>query len=546
MRPRGKPARITVRVKVIGIGIALLAGVIFTLPFLIDANRHRPALESELKRILGRDVAIGNLHISLFYGTLAADNISIADDVAFSASPFITSRSLRIGVNLRSLVFSRSVHITGILLEDPEITLIHAPSGDWNFSSLTPRTASGTADATGRNARGLPDAGGYIGQLRITGGRIALVSGADPVRSLRFADVAVTASDLSFDGIFPFLLTATFPGAGALRIEGMAGPVDRRDASLTPFEAAIAVDQFDWIASGFVGKDAGPAGLTALEAELHSDGSRVLIRGHAGTDRLRLVKTGLPGGRKVTLTYTCHHDLATRTGVLDEAQVEAGKAAARLTGTYDARGEAVLLTLKLHGAGMPVPDLAALLPPLGIVLPEGSSLQGGTAHADLVSVGTFENLVTSGTVGLDDVRLAGFDLGWKIAAVASLAGIRESQVTRVESLVADLRITPDEIQVSRLSMRVPSMGEMAGYGVIGAGHALDFMMLARVNTSASLANRLGRIVGMPAENSLNIPLRVGGTTADPRFSLDLKGTAGKLLDAIGRGKGPGTQGKLLQ
>ena len=84
--------------KVLGIIVALLIIAVIVIPFFIDANMFRPKLESELTDALGRRVKVGNLSLALWSGSVAADNISIADDPKFSNAPFVQAKSLKVGV----------------------------------------------------------------------------------------------------------------------------------------------------------------------------------------------------------------------------------------------------------------------------------------------------------------------------------------------------------------------------------------------------------------------------------------------------------------
>ena len=76
------------------------------------------------------------MSLSLFGGKVGVENVSIADDPAFSKSPFITAKSLEVGVELMPLIFSKQLNVTGIVLDEPQITLLKASNGTWNFSSL--------------------------------------------------------------------------------------------------------------------------------------------------------------------------------------------------------------------------------------------------------------------------------------------------------------------------------------------------------------------------------------------------------------------------
>src|SRR5215831_9697980 len=122
--------------KWIAIVIAVVIVVVLVLPFLIDVNMFRPRIESELTNALGRKVAVGNLKLSLWSGSLAADNIAIADDPAFSSQPFVRAEALDVGVNLIPLVFSKKLEVRDITLTRPQVSLMRTPQGKWNFSTL--------------------------------------------------------------------------------------------------------------------------------------------------------------------------------------------------------------------------------------------------------------------------------------------------------------------------------------------------------------------------------------------------------------------------
>ena len=122
------------------IGALLLA--IVALPFLIDANRFRPELESRLTQSLGRAVKVGDLKLSLLSGGVAADDLSIADDPAFSPAPFLQARSLHVRVDLTALIFSRKLAVRGLIIHQPRISLLQSPAGDWNFSTLGTKKAA--------------------------------------------------------------------------------------------------------------------------------------------------------------------------------------------------------------------------------------------------------------------------------------------------------------------------------------------------------------------------------------------------------------------
>src|SRR5579859_8292742 len=91
--------------------VVVILLILIITPFFIDADRFRPDIESALSAKLGRKVIIGHLSVSLFSGSLEADQISIADDPAYGRAPFLTAKSLAVGVEVMPLIFSRDLRV---------------------------------------------------------------------------------------------------------------------------------------------------------------------------------------------------------------------------------------------------------------------------------------------------------------------------------------------------------------------------------------------------------------------------------------------------
>ncbi len=535
--------------KILALVVVLLLVVIIALPFLIDANQFRPKLEAEITDALGREVKVGNLKLALLSGAVAADDISIADDPAFNRSPFVRAKSLQVGVELKPLIFSKVVRVTRVSLDQPEITLIRSASGDWNFSGIGDKNRHQTMEKRAEPESDSPAMDFTVSLLKVTNGRITVLRGGARAKPLIYERVEIEARDLSYVSVMPFTLSAGLPGGGNVKLDGKAGPINREDMSLTPLSGTLALNRLDLITSGFIEPDSGLAGIIDFDGTLSSDGRRMQSQGRAKADRLQIIKTGSPAGKPIFLDYTATYDIKNQTGNLSQAKVEFGKAAAHLSGNYAFRGESTVLKTKLRGENMPAQDLEALLPAIGMTLPKGAALEGGMLNADLTAEGPVERLVTTGTVGIANTRLSGFDLGSKMAAVASLAGIRASTVTEIEKFATDLRLAQDGIQANNLVLVVPSIGQLSGSGTVGANNSLDFKMIARLNTAGGVAGGLTRLAGVKTGNEMGIPFFIRGTTSDPKFIPDAKGVATGLLDSVLSGKGakPGdnTQGQSL-
>src|SRR5579863_6168535 len=158
--------------KIVGIIVGVLILIVIALPFLIDANTFRPKLEAEMTEALGRQVKVGNLTLSLFSGGVEADNISIADDPLFSKSPFVEAKSLRVGVELIPLIFSKTLNVTELTLNQPEISLVKSENGEkWNFSSIGGKNPSAPTKNSPASS-GNPNLS--VAKLTVTDGRLTV------------------------------------------------------------------------------------------------------------------------------------------------------------------------------------------------------------------------------------------------------------------------------------------------------------------------------------------------------------------------------------
>jgi AsmA protein len=203
---------------------------------------------------------------------------------------------------------------------------------------------------------------------------------------------------------------------------------------------------------------------------------------------------------------------------------------ASLTGTYAPHGESTILNASLSGRGMPIPELEALLPALNVELPQGSSLQGGTASVNLAVAGALASLTAKGTLSLDHTKLAGFDLGSKMAVIEMLAGIPRSPNTDIETLSASVATGPESTNIDDIKFVAPAIGELTGAGVISASHALDFKMRVTLHTSGAVMTAIGQ------KGDTSVPFFVQGTSSNPAFRPDVKGMASGQLKSLASGQ----------
>src|ERR1700732_2384331 len=182
--------------KIIGIVVVVLLLVAIALPFLINVNSFRPKLESALTEALGREVKVGNLSLSILSGSVSAEDLSIADDPAYSKDPFIRAKSLKVGVEVMPLIFSKALHVTDITLDQPEIALLRDASGKWNFSSLGNKSeATSKPAAASSGPSSTPDLS--VSKLDVKDGRLLVNRANSSIKPHVYDNVDISVRDFS-------------------------------------------------------------------------------------------------------------------------------------------------------------------------------------------------------------------------------------------------------------------------------------------------------------------------------------------------------------
>jgi AsmA protein len=520
--------------KIVAIIIAVLVVIAIAIPFFIDANTFRPKLEAELTDALGREVKVGNISLSLLSGGVTADNISIADDPQFSKAPFVQAKAFKVGVEMIPLIFSRTLNITQLTLDQPQISLVKSENGEkWNFSSLGGKNPSAPAHTTetaaSKTSAQTPAQEGTgggnpnlsVGKLNVNNGRLT-VSKADSTEAQRVYDkVNIEVKNFSFNSSFPLTMSANTPSGGTMKLSGTAGPINPTDAALTPLNAKIAVQKMNLAASGFIDPAAGIAGIADLDSTVVSDGHDAKVDGTLKATNLQVVKKGAPAGRPVDVKFAVVHNLARETGNITQGDVSMGQAVAHLTGTYDAHGKVTVVNLKLVGDKMPVDDLEAMLPAVGVILPPKATLKGGDLIVNVVSSGPVDKLVSTGSVKMENTQLANFNLGEKMgAAISALSGKNTGNDTTIQNFSSDVKMSPAGTEANNVNLTVPAIGVLTGAGTVSPSNELAFKMKADVQGTG-------------------IPFGITGTTSNPKFTPDVKGIATGLLQGYLNNQGKG-------
>ncbi|MGB7439113.1 MAG: AsmA family protein [Candidatus Acidiferrum sp.] len=545
--------------KWIGVAVVILIVILFIAPFLIPVNSFRPTIEQRASEALGRKVSVGNLSLSILGGSLGMDNLSVSDDPKFNSGPFLTAKSVKVGVELMPLIFSKQLNVTDVSIVNPQVVMLKDPSGKWNFSSIG--NSSGQPAQAPAQSKPQPSGSSSgaqsvsVGKLSLENGQITVGNTNSQKRSV-YTDVNLTASDVATTSNFPVTLSMNLPGGGTMKLDGKVGPVDPNDAALTPQNAKLNITNLNLTSTGFLDPSLGLAGMVDMDANLVSQGGKMTSKGEVTLTKAVLVAGGSPSTVPAVIDFDTTYDLASGAGVLNPSTIKIGNAKTDLSGTYKSQGDEFVVDMKVNGQGLPATDLQNFLPALAINVPSGSKLTAGTLSANLHITGPTNKLVTDGTIGLFNGKLSGFNLGQKMSSVAALAGMKTGNDLDIQKFTSNVNMAPTGLRANNIDLVVPSLGTVVGNGTLDSKNNMDFKLVATVNSSVvtnaagSAVGSLGGLAGSALgggksckNGGVKVPLQVRGTTANPQFVPDVGGAAASLLKSeLSCAGGPGTTG----
>ncbi|MDE1178342.1 MAG: hypothetical protein PW789_17340 [Edaphobacter sp.] len=681
---------------VLGSILALIVIIVTAIPMFLNADNFRTRIEQEITTSLGRKTTLGKLDLSVWSGSLVAENAQVADDPAYSSQPFLQAKSVKIGVEMLPLILSKTVNITGFAIDTPKINLIRHADGTWNYSTI----GGAKPSAPAKSGEATPAVN--IAKVAVTNGTLnvsAQPAPGDPAIPTRTYDqLNLEAKNFTFDKQFPYNASAHLPGDGQVTIAGNAGPINQKDASLTPFSAKLEVKHLDPAAAGFVeassgitglidavnltatwngqllhvndlvvdtpklaivrdnkpaaapakanapdannmmstfsadhlqikngsltlsspgqktpgvyqqlnaeitgvsptasspfkasaqipgggsvtadgnagpinqqsvaatpfkthavlthldlassgivAPDAGIKGIANADVNALSDGTNLNANISANATNLQVAANGSPSQMPVNVKMTVVQNMQTLTGQVTSAAIAIGKAVINVAGTYQTSGPTTAINLKVNSQSVSIDELQAFLPSVGVHLPTGSKLQGGTLTTNLAVTGSTAAPIISGPIRLDNTNLANFDLGSKLSALTSLTGAKTGSTTAIRSLSTNINVNGGNVRTDNLALNMPALGTATGAGTVSAAGALNYNLILKLtgilggssggSAAGGIAGTLmgmipsggaaGSIGGLATSALRNgVPVAIGGTTSNPTFAPNLSG-----------------------
>ena len=134
--------------KRIGMGLAIVVFLVVVgailAPFLIDLNRYKPTLLSQIRPYVGREIDFQDIELTILTGLGAEiQGLRIADDPAFSNEDFLTLDRLQVRIRLLPLL-GKKVEVRSILIREPVVRIVRNAKGAFNFQNVVISQAGAT------------------------------------------------------------------------------------------------------------------------------------------------------------------------------------------------------------------------------------------------------------------------------------------------------------------------------------------------------------------------------------------------------------------
>jgi len=425
---------------------------------------------------------------------------------------------------MKPLVFNRELIVQSFELDAPQIHLIHAADGTWNFSTLS----HGARSQNSTQPETLPDLS--VGLITIKDGNVRIQT-LPSQRDIRVYDhLEVKLEHFYLDKAFPFTVSASLPGDGKVRVSGTVGPVDRQDSSSTTFNAHLTIEHLDPVVAGYIDPAAGISMIAGLDAHIVSDGTNVSSDGKVQAEHLIVLKGGTAAPYPLDVNYQIGYSLKGNSGQVSDLALHTGAVAIHIKGTYQFAANAPVFDLKLLAQSVPIDGLQALMPAVGVKLPDGAVLKGGTLSANFDIKGTAKDNVIAGSYEIKNTKLVGYNLGSKIVGIAALGGIKTGDTTAIDISRADMRITKAGSESTNIYSVLPALGESTGSGTVSPSGTLDFHLISKVASAKGL-NKVGVDIltklnstseAAKPSDATGIPISITGTAEKPVITADVK------------------------
>lgn len=500
-----KAKKIIIGILILFILFALAAVII--IPRLIDVDRYRPDVIARIRAETGKTAEIGRLTLS-FFPTVAirVDDFALANPEGYPHGYIIKARRIDAVVNAQAL-WNRQIVITSLELDEPEISFLQTPRGEWNFETHDRPQSARKVSFAATSSFSL----GVISKVKIVKGLLS-------------------ATKLSPSG----KLAAPF-----FEAQGFSSELD--DVDLNAFGASLSkslapgqniqMTRAPWWGP-LVAYAASPGDQPAAHGMIHADALRFQ------TFQATSVKSNVRLFPKEVFFDDLGFDLY------------GGHAKGDVNFNFADLNPRYKLKAQLTGV-----DVAKFL----AEIPSARGYMTGKMHGDMLLDGEvtrspdpLAGMHGTGNLSVRNGNLPKLQLNKNLLQLAKLSnlGATKGDPGSFSSIAADLiiannRITSREINVVGNGVSAVASGSMT---LLGKG-SLDYQGVASI-LAGSGTNQLGTLIaGMSGATVSNgkmiLPFGIGGNLSVPKFILKSAG-AGQMNNLLGGKLAPGANSSQKQ
>jgi hypothetical protein len=472
---------------ILGIGAGVITLSLVAAWWLVDPNRYRGLIQSQLEQRLNRKVELGQMNLGLLPLRLQVTDPLIAEDPGFGdGMPFIRAQKLDVRVNLFSLLRG-NVTVNALELQRPRVELVKNKQGRWNFSTLGRLPAEAAAT--------LPDTPASpaltLDRLTIRDGQVAITDLQQSQKPLALYDhIDVTALNYTPSQPFSFDVAAHIAGAGAqeIRLKGEAGPISPANPAATPFAGNLRLREVGLDSlKKFLNSDGMPnaAGSLSGESQITNKSGNVTAIGTLKLDQARFNSLDL--GYPIVLDYNVAANPADGAVTISSAKIQLGNTPLTLTGSIDANRTPYTLNLSCKSGDVSIAEIARLASAFGVAFAPGTTISG-RVRGDVQAKGAANNPGLSGTIAADNLRISGKDV---------------PQPVEVKTL--KLTLSPSEIRSDEFQATSGSTTAQARFAVrqyTSKSPAIDLVLRAPAATLPELQS-FAKAYGMTGLEQIN-------------------------------------------
>ena len=334
---------------VIVLAVAVTVGILAS-----NVDKYRPRVQAELQKKLDRQVTIGHLGLHFFPLSIGADGVTVAEAPTFnSPRPFATAKALYVSVGLFSLI-GGNPEVKELILDRPQIELIHNAAGVWNFSTIGGPSTPG------------PSGGGSsvsLNELKINDGQVAITDqAANQPRSV-YDHIDLKLTDFAPGKKFGLDIAAHLPGQGKqlLSFKGKVGPLNSANSAATPVDGHISLEEVSLAAANRFAAGTLPPQTDCIasgDADVSSQATQLSAKGN-----LKLQNVMLKGSKldyPISADYDLTADRVQNTIQVRSGKIQLGSTSLNISGSLDGHAKPSNVNVQLSTKNSSVSELAKL------------------------------------------------------------------------------------------------------------------------------------------------------------------------------------------